>query len=107
MGDDIRGKLEALITESGMFHAGQQDERLRLCREKQVTMRSPIPLKPWNVSIRPPRATPSRIISANARVTRAAFVLSPRPRPSQTPAAMANVFLSAPPNSMPVTSLLT
>jgi len=32
MGDDIRAKLEALITESGMFHAGQQDERLRLCR---------------------------------------------------------------------------
>ena len=32
MADDIRAKLEALITESGMFHAGQQDERLRLCR---------------------------------------------------------------------------
>jgi len=32
MGDDIRGKLEALITDSSLFHAGQQDERLRLCR---------------------------------------------------------------------------
>jgi len=32
MGDDIRAKLEALISDSGMFHAGQQDERLRLCR---------------------------------------------------------------------------
>ena len=32
MADDIRGKLEALITDSSMFHAGQQDERLRLCR---------------------------------------------------------------------------
>jgi hypothetical protein len=32
MGDDIRGKLEALITDSSMFHTGQQDERLRLCR---------------------------------------------------------------------------
>ena len=32
MGDDIRAKLQALITESGMFHAGQHDERLRLCR---------------------------------------------------------------------------
>ena len=32
MGDDIRTKLQALITESGMFHAGQQDEQLRLCR---------------------------------------------------------------------------
>ena len=32
MGDHIRAKLEALISDSGMFHAGQQDERLRLCR---------------------------------------------------------------------------
>lgn len=32
MADDIRAKLEALITDSSMFHAGQQDERLRLCR---------------------------------------------------------------------------
>jgi len=32
MGDDIRAKLEALISDSSMFHAGQQDERLRLCR---------------------------------------------------------------------------
>jgi len=32
MGDDIRAKLAALITDSSMFHAGQQDERLRLCR---------------------------------------------------------------------------
>ena len=32
MSDDIRAKLQALITESGMFHAGQHDERLRLCR---------------------------------------------------------------------------
>ena len=26
-----RAKLEALIADSSMFHAGQQDERLRLC----------------------------------------------------------------------------
>jgi hypothetical protein len=32
MTDDIRAKLEALISDSGMFNAGQQDERLRLCR---------------------------------------------------------------------------
>jgi hypothetical protein len=32
MSDHIRAKLEALINDSGMFHAGQQDERLRLCR---------------------------------------------------------------------------
>lgn len=28
---DIRQRLEALISDSGMFRAGQQDERLRLC----------------------------------------------------------------------------
>ena len=32
MADDIRAKLKALISDSGMFKAGQQDERLRLCR---------------------------------------------------------------------------
>ena len=32
MGDYLRAKLEALISDSGMFNAGQQDERLRLCR---------------------------------------------------------------------------
>ena len=32
MTDLIRAKLEALICDSGMFKAGQQDERLRLCR---------------------------------------------------------------------------
>lgn len=30
MTDNIRAKLEALISDSGMFHAGQQEERLRL-----------------------------------------------------------------------------
>jgi hypothetical protein len=28
---DIRRRLEELISDSGMFRAGQQDERLRLC----------------------------------------------------------------------------
>jgi hypothetical protein len=28
--DHIRAKLEALISDSGMFHAGQQEERQRL-----------------------------------------------------------------------------
>jgi hypothetical protein len=32
MTDHIRAKLEALISDSSMFNAGQQDERLRLCR---------------------------------------------------------------------------
>ena len=31
MTDQIRAKLEALISDSGMFHAGQCEERLRLC----------------------------------------------------------------------------
>jgi hypothetical protein len=30
MTDHIRAKLEALITDSGMFNAGQQEERRRL-----------------------------------------------------------------------------
>ena len=30
MSDHIRAKLEALISDSGMFNAGQQEERLRL-----------------------------------------------------------------------------
>lgn len=29
--NDIRRRLEALISDSGMFRAGQQEERLRLC----------------------------------------------------------------------------
>lgn len=31
MTDHIRAKLEALISDSGMFSAGQAEERLRLC----------------------------------------------------------------------------
>jgi hypothetical protein len=31
MTDHIRAKLEALISDSGMFNAGQHEERLRLC----------------------------------------------------------------------------
>lgn len=31
MTDSIRTKLEALISDSGMFNAGQVEERLRLC----------------------------------------------------------------------------
>lgn len=31
MTDHIRAKLEALISDSGMFTAGQHEERLRLC----------------------------------------------------------------------------
>ena len=31
MTEHIRAKLEALITDSGMYNAGKQEERLRLC----------------------------------------------------------------------------
>lgn len=31
MTDNIRAKLEQLISDSGMFHAGQVEERLRIC----------------------------------------------------------------------------
>lgn len=31
MSDQIRAKLEALISDSGMYNAGKQEERLRLC----------------------------------------------------------------------------
>ena len=31
MTDHIRAKLEALISDSGMYNAGRQEERLRLC----------------------------------------------------------------------------
>ena len=31
MSDHIRAKLEALISDSGMYNAGKQEERLRLC----------------------------------------------------------------------------
>lgn len=31
MSDNIRAKLEALISDSGMFNAGQCEERLRIC----------------------------------------------------------------------------
>ena len=41
------------------------------------------------------------VISAIPLVIRAAFVLSPQPRPSLTPAARAMTFLSAPPSSIP------
>jgi len=32
MTDHIRSKLETLISDSSMFHAGQKEERLRLCQ---------------------------------------------------------------------------
>ena len=42
-----------------------------------MTIRSPTPARPAKVSCRPPRATPSRAISARPRVMSRALVLSP------------------------------
>ena len=70
----------------------------------QVTIKSPIPDKPQNVSIFPPSSTPSLEISAIPRVIKAAFVLSPSPIPSRIPAASAITFFSAPPSSIPIIS---
>ena len=67
-------------------------------------MRSPIPERPQNVSICPPMATPSLAISVIPLVIRAAFVLSPSPSPSQTPAASAMTFFIEPPSSIPIMS---
>src|ERR1035441_2733190 len=47
--------------------------RLRLCFEKQVTMRSPKPLSPVEVSAWAPQAAPRRRVSTIALVTRAAL----------------------------------
>ncbi len=69
-------------------------------------MRSPSPLRPKNVSRRAPMAMPRRVISASPRVSSAALALSPKPRPSQRPAAMAMTFLTAAPISTPTVSAL-
>src|SRR5437016_7550833 len=82
--------------------------RLRL-RDKApvaVRMRSPIPASPANVRGFAPSATPNRVISARPRVITAARVLYPNPRPSRIPAATAMTFLSAPPSSTPMASVV-
>ena len=77
---------------------------LRLCILAHVTIRSPIPESPANVFISAPIAQPSLDISAIPLVISAAFVLSPYPNPSATPAASAITFLRAPPIHIPRTS---
>ncbi len=78
--------------------------RLRPWRLAQVTMRSPMPARPAKVARFAPRRTPSRPISTEPRVMRAALALSPRPQPSMIPAARATTFFAAPANSTPTTS---
>ena len=51
--------------------------RLRLCMLVQVTIRSPMPERPENVSARQPMAAPRRASSALPRVMGAALALSP------------------------------
>ena len=80
--------------------------RLRLSPPVQVNTRSPRPLKPARVSRRPPSAHAKRVISARPLVIKPARALFPRPSDSTTPAAIAMTFLSAPPSSTPMTSLL-
>ncbi len=70
----------------------------------QVTIRSPIPESPKNVSFNPPSNIPNLTISAIPRQNRPAFVLSPKPNPSEIPQAMAIMFFKAPPNSTPIIS---
>src|SRR6266511_6080256 len=81
--------------------------RLRPCRDSQVTIRSPMPARPANVSGRPPHASPSRAISTSPRVISAALPLSPSPSPSTPPAASAITFFAAAHSSTPVMSGLT
>ena len=75
--------------------------RLRLWTLAHVTIRSPIPVSPENVSTAPPIFTPSLAISAIPLVMSAAFVLSPYPIPSAIPAARAMTFFKEPPSSIP------
>src|SRR5579859_2880644 len=81
--------------------------RLRPWRLVHVTMRSPMPARPANVSGRAPNAAPSRAISASPRVRIAAFALSPRSSPSTPPAASPITFFAAAHSSTPTMSGLT
>ncbi len=72
----------------------------------QVTIKSPIPVKPENVKGFAPILVPRRAISARPLVIKAAFALSPYPRPSEMPAPNAIIFFNAPPISTPITSEL-
>ena len=66
-----------------------------------------MPARPRNVESRAPADAPRRLISARPRVMSAAFALSPKPRPSDIPAARAITFLAAPHSSTPTRSSFT
>ncbi len=88
------------------FPIASPRRRFRLCRLIAVAMRSPIPASPENVEAWAPSASPRRAISTRPRVRSAPFVESPKPNPSQMPAAIATTFLSAAAISTPTTSSL-
>ena len=68
---------------------GQQHARPAVARvqRQQVATRSPSPASPAKVRGSASNDAPSRVISASPRVISAAFALSPKPSPSETPAA--------------------
>ena len=78
----------------------------RECWEVQVATRSPMPARPMQVMASPPRAEEIRPISARPRVMSAARVLSPKPRPTHMPHAMAMTFFTAAQTSTPVRSFV-
>ena len=53
-----------------------------------------------------PKMSPSRLISPHPLVTSPLMALVPSPSPSHMPAARAITFLTAPPTSTPVTSMV-
>jgi hypothetical protein len=79
--------------------------RLRESGDMHVATRSPSPARPAKVAGSPPRATPRRVVSARPRVMIEALELSPMPMPSAMPTARATTFLTAPPSSVPMTSV--
>lgn len=71
---------------------------------KLVSIKSPIPASPKNVSLYAPFNFANFWISIVPRTTNAVMVLIPNPLPCMIPAPIANTFLSAPAISTPITS---
>mmetsp|Transcript_1775 Transcript_1775/g.1688 ORF Transcript_1775/g.1688 Transcript_1775/m.1688 type:complete len:233 (-) Transcript_1775:447-1145(-) len=80
--------------------------RFRDSGPKHVPKVSPTPERPERVEGRAPRVSPKRLISAQPRVTKPLMALVPNPKPSHIPADRAMTFLTAPPTSTPMTSLV-
>mmetsp|Transcript_36970 Transcript_36970/g.52226 ORF Transcript_36970/g.52226 Transcript_36970/m.52226 type:complete len:238 (-) Transcript_36970:798-1511(-) len=80
--------------------------RFRDSGPKHVPKVSPTPDNPASVLGFAPKVSPSRLISPQPLVTKPLIAFVPSPRPSHIPAASAMTFLTAPPISTPMTSLL-